>query len=142
MLYSCDNAVVNLIEHVLPPTMFEKMDTHEVRDEVRNLLGTRYSDENLSLPTDRFYSKVVGADKPVHKSILPYLLLCCPNSNSGTERLFTLLKAVHANTRLDLDTINKILAIKLTPIYELDITPETIKKCKSSTMLYNREHQK
>lgn len=137
---------MKLIEHVLPPTMFEKMDTHEVRDEVRNLLGTRYSDENLSLPTDRFYSKVVGADKPVLKSILPYLL-CCPNSNSGTERLFSLLKAVHTDTRnrLDLDTINKILAIKvnkLTPIYELDITPETLKKCKSSTMLYNREHQK
>ena len=57
------------------------------------------------------------------------------------------MKAVHTDTRnrLNLDTIIKILAIKvnkLTPIYELDITPETIKKCKSSTMLYNREHQK
>ena len=72
-------------------------------------------------------------------------LLCLPNSNAATERLFSLLKHVHTPVRnsLKLDTINSILAIKVnktTPYTQVDLSPRQKVACKLATTVYNTAH--
>ncbi|XP_067949658.1 uncharacterized protein [Watersipora subatra] len=72
-------------------------------------------------------------------------ILAFPNSNAGTERLFSLLKAVHTPVRnsLAIETINAILQMKVnkrSPATEIDNKDELLKRCKKATMDYNRLH--
>ena len=69
-------------------------------------------------------------------------ILCLPNSNASTERVFSLLKAVHTPVRnsLKLETINGILSLKVnktTPIDVNDADAKLRKECKSATFQYN-----
>ena len=111
---------MRLLEYVAGDDIIEKLDAAQLKDEVRVLICMRYWDEVTQLPTDEFFA-IACTDKPLLTSLLPYLL-STPNSNSATERLFSLLKAVHteARNRLNLDSIDSILSIKvnkLSPIH-------------------------
>lgn len=135
---------MRLLEYVAGDVIIEKLDAAQLKDEVRVLICTRYRDEDTQLPTDEFFA-IACTDKPLLTSLLPYLL-STPNSNSATERLFSLLKAVHteARNRLNLDSINSILSIKvnkLSPIHEADLPKSVIKRCKQSTKAYNDAHK-
>lgn len=88
----------------------------------------------------------IGGKFPALGEIIPYLL-CLPNSNAHTERLFSMMKAVHTPVRnsLSLETINSILSIKVnkkTGYTNMDkLIGNTVKKeCKEATMVYNRAH--
>lgn len=130
--------VMKLLDHVLPDSYLSSEEHLQLIDEVRELLCTRYAETH---DTDEFYSKVC-VDKPVLTKVLPFLL-CTPNSNAATERVFSILRYVHSDqrNRLSLETINSILTIKInkkTESYTLDIPREVVKSCKQATHLYNQ----
>lgn len=72
--------------------------------------------------------------------VLKYIF-AFPNSNAGTERLFSLVKAVHTPVRnsLKLQTVNSILQIKVNKVTDSRVIDDEslLKDCKRATVDYN-----
>ena len=120
----------------------------ELRRETRSLL----CDESVMAQASKyerapeFWLKHITAAKYPHLSVAIKNIFALPNSNAETERLFSLMKAVHTPVRnsLLLSTINNILSIKVnksSPYTTIDFDQTVKRKCKVATAQYNKSHQ-
>ena len=110
---------------------------HDIRSIVCDPLVTdvqQQETEKLSSTFTEKYPDTIGA--------VMRRVFCLPNSNASTERVFSLLKAVHTPTgnSLSLDTLNAVLALKVnkrTPLHKLDADARLKREYKRATMGYN-----
>lgn len=119
----------------------------EVKREIRLLLS---DGDNIKLSQNaegpyQFWRQI-GAKYPELGNLIPRIF-ALPNSNAQTERIFSLMKAVHTPTRnsLILSTINNILSIKVnkhTSYTGFDFGPSVKRACKEATDTYNKLHKK
>lgn len=96
-----------------------------------------------TLPCQQFWLKLSERSAAI-KSVLPFIF-SFPNSNAGTERTFSVLKAVHTPVRnsLAFDTINAILSVKQNKVSAATVIDDKdmlTKACKNATRSYNLQH--
>lgn len=129
---------VNDIKHLHETFHSPDVDIDNLARDTRKLLC---NPPRLDLGVVEFWTHVCRMFPDSFGLFLPKIL-CLPNSNASTERVFSLLKAVHTPVRnsLKLETINGILSLKVnktTPIDVNDADAKLRKECKSATFQYN-----
>ena len=122
----------------------ENMDQRQLRHDIRSIVCDPLVTDVQQQETVKCWSTFTEK-YPDTFGVVMRRVFCLPNSNASTERVFSLLKAVHTPTRnsLSLDTLNAVLAQKgnkHTPLHKLDADACLKRECKRATMEYDLAH--